>query len=240
VRLLGLHEIHIWCLNTDVDATTLASLSSTLSAAEHLQARRFHFAIDAQRFVARRGLVRATLASYLAIVPGKLTFSNRAHGKPMLSADITSRLHFNYSFSDQLLLLAVSNDYEVGIDIEVTRQVPEVRQIAAQNFSVAEQQALAHKHYAPDTFFSCWTAKEAVIKALGTGLSRPLHDFSTLTENGSMQHELHVHDEHRAEMQRIRLFALSTPSQSHATLAVLLPVGAAEPQVLLQTSSSRN
>ncbi len=229
----GSNEIHFWHLSADVDASTLAMLQATLSEVERSQAQRFNFEIDTHRFTARRGLVRTVLAKYLHSAPHALTFDLGNHGKPLLSSITDKPLHFNYSYSGEALLLAVSESYEVGIDIETPRPIAEASEIALQNFSPAEQQILANVSQVIDTFFTCWTAKEAVIKALGTGLSRPLNDFTTLTEAGTLQHELTVHDSDHARLQRIRLCNVPAPGLYRATLAVLL-AASQEPVVIEQ------
>jgi len=224
---IGPGEIHVWNLNADVDAATLTELQATLSTEELQQAKGFRFAIDSRRYVSRRGLVRATLANYTASSPQTLTFELGKHGKPLLAptgADYS--LHFNYSYSGAALLLAVSANYEIGIDIEAIRAVPEIREIAMQNFSRAEQQILAQRNYALDTFFTCWTAKEAVIKALGSGLSRPLDDFTTLTLDGGLPSQLQLHDYDRKQLQFLKLCSVTTLTDHHATLAVMMPAAA--------------
>jgi 4'-phosphopantetheinyl transferase len=226
----GSNEIHFWHLSADVDASTLATLQATLSELERTQAQRFHFEIDTRRFIARRGLVRTVLAKYLDSAAQALAFDLGIHGKPLLASAITTKpLHFNYSYSGEALLLAVSERYELGVDIEAPRSIAEASEIALQNFSPAEQRILANVTQVTETFFTCWTAKEAVIKALGSGLSRPLNDFTTLTDTGALQRELNVHDGDRGRLQRIRLLDVPAPNFRRATLAVLLPSVGQEP-----------
>ena len=52
-------------------------------------------------------------------------------------------------------------------------------QLARRNFSALERAALEALPAAdqPAAFFSCWTRKEAFVKALGEGLSHPLDAF---------------------------------------------------------------
>lgn len=144
-----------------------------LSADEHIRAARFHFERDAHRWRTGRSLLRQTLGDYLRADPKTLRFENGPFGKPYLP---NSRLRFNASHSGAVLLLAFAWDQEVGVDVECLRDdfVPE--ELAVQVFSAREQAALrqtapAERHAA---FLSQWTAKEAYVKALGTGLSFPL------------------------------------------------------------------
>ncbi|MBA3915977.1 MAG: 4'-phosphopantetheinyl transferase superfamily protein, partial [Acidobacteriales bacterium] len=86
---------------------------------------------------------------------------------------------FNVSHSGGMILVAVASDRRVGVDIERVRSDFDVVQIAERFFSPAEHAAL-RKVPLPgkaEAFFRCWTRKEAFIKALGEGLSHPLHQF---------------------------------------------------------------
>lgn len=84
-----------------------------------------------------------------------------------------SRNDFNISHTGNLVVCAMANDNTIGIDVE--RPVPMEIEDFNRQFSAAEW---AHIHHSPDplrTFFEYWTAKEAVLKASGTGLTDELH-----------------------------------------------------------------
>ena len=160
--------VHVWRFDLDGE-----SWPELLSADEHARAARFHFQRDARRWRAGRSLLRRTLGDYLHADPKALRFETGPFGKPCLG---NSHLRFNVSHSGAVLLLAVAWDQEVGIDVERLRTdfVPE--ELAPQVLSAQEQEAL--RRIAPAercaAFLSQWTAKEAYVKALGTGLSFPL------------------------------------------------------------------
>jgi 4'-phosphopantetheinyl transferase len=65
------------------------------------------------------------------------------------------------------------------VDVEQIRQNFDHEAIASRFFSRQEQQQLAALPAAERYrgFFRCWTRKEAYIKAEGSGLSLPLHQF---------------------------------------------------------------
>jgi 4'-phosphopantetheinyl transferase len=73
--------------------------------------------------------------------------------------------------------LAVSREREIGVDIEAVRPIED--DIAGQYFSPREVAALRalpeSEHLA--AFYRCWTRKEAIVKAIGEGLSHPLTSF---------------------------------------------------------------
>src|SRR5204863_6423647 len=82
-------------------------------------------------------------------------------------------IHFNVAHSEGLALYAFTRVGEVGIDVEFMRDLPDWEQVAEAAFSSYE---LAQLRACPaerrrDEFFRAWTRQEAVLKALGTGLS---------------------------------------------------------------------
>ena len=112
------------------------------------------------------------------VSPEQLTFVYGPQGKPALHG-AGEGVQFNLSHSRELALLAVTTLPAVGIDIEWMRPLDDMMGIAARFFAAGERARLAEmpaaqRHHA---FFDCWTRKEAYIKAIGEGLSRPLHQF---------------------------------------------------------------
>jgi 4'-phosphopantetheinyl transferase len=152
-------------------------LHAQLSEEERERAGRFVFPADQRRYGAAHGQLRQVLAAYLGGSPAQLAFHLGPQGKPRLAA--RSELSFNLSHSGDLGLLAVSFGREVGIDTEAIRPVPDLDGLVARCFSGSERSALASvpEELRLTVFFEAWTRKEAFLKALGDGLSRPLQSF---------------------------------------------------------------
>lgn len=79
-------------------------------------------------------------------------------------------LHFNLSHSGNYAA-AVLSDSEVGCDIQKKENV-DIR-IAERFFSAGEAEYVRNT----DDFFRIWALKESFIKAVGRGLSIPIHSF---------------------------------------------------------------
>lgn len=170
------HHVHIWRLSLDLSTDSVKSIESTLSADELERVVRFHFQVDKNRFIVAHGILRTLLGRYLHCDPTELTFSLNQYGKPSL---VNSTLEFNLSHSGNFALIAVTQGRKVGVDVERIRQGISSHVIAQQYFSkseVAELQSLPLEQREA-AFFTCWTRKEAYIKAQGLGLSLPLESF---------------------------------------------------------------
>jgi 4'-phosphopantetheinyl transferase len=170
--------IDVWVIGLDVEEPRRRELEQVLSEDERTRARRFHFDRDRHRFIVGRGAVRTILGDYLALPPESLRFSYSENGKPGLSG-ISTHLRFNLSHSDRWGLLAVTEGREIGADIERIRPEVETDKLAERFFSANERAALRLMS-APDraaAFYRGWACKESLLKAWGTGLSRPLNSF---------------------------------------------------------------
>lgn len=114
-------------------------------------------------------IVRTLLAHYAERPVDSLTIEYDALGKPAL---VDVDLHFNLSHSGERWLVGISRDQPLGVDIESGRKERSVLELADRFFAPSEASAL---RAIPDTnrrraFLDLWSCKEAVVKALGTGL----------------------------------------------------------------------
>ena len=173
-------EIHSWCASLDVPPETSARLYTTLTPDERTRSARFRFERDQQRFIVARGVLRDLLGRYLQIQPGKISFVYNAFGKPDLGPEFANRLKFNLSHSAGLALIAIATASNVGIDLEYIRRQSDYADIARRFFSAPEVDYLIAlpSHLYAEAFFSCWTKKEAYLKACGGSLAIPLNSVS--------------------------------------------------------------
>jgi len=164
----------------DIDAAELGLCKSVLNDAEVARATRFVNQRLTDRFCVARGNMRRILSAYVSAPPSALEFETNKQGKPRLA----SGPHFNLSHSQGTAALAVCADRAVGVDIEYWRPVEEG--VAHRFFSPAEILELASVPaggFEPG-FFRAWSRKEAVIKAVGLGLSMPLSSFDVTLSDG--------------------------------------------------------
>ncbi|WP_434628787.1 4'-phosphopantetheinyl transferase family protein [Chromobacterium sp. CV08] len=142
-----------------------------LSPDERRHAGRFVRPRDGARYAAARNALRHLLAAALDADPAALEFASEGGGKPWLPAH--PELGFNLSHSGDAALVALARGLRLGVDLEQRRRDGrelEWRGIAESYFSARERLALAGGD-ATRRFLRMWTAKEAVLKAIGSGLS---------------------------------------------------------------------
>ena len=176
--ILSTEDVHVWKASLVRNPSELDSLRQTLTPDEQKRADRFRFEIHRDRFIIGRGVLRAILGRYLNRHPNQLRFQYTSYGKPILSSE-TENLRFNLSHSHDLALYAVTRRREIGVDVEFIRKDVNLLGIAKRFFSAQEYsqlQALSESSQL-QTFFDCWTRKEAFIKAKGEGLLLALDQF---------------------------------------------------------------
>lgn len=187
--------VDVWRTALDQEDETLQSFRRTLEAHELERAGRFHFEKHRRHFIVARGFLRSVIARYLATQPESLRFVYGSYGKPALEGEPT--LRFNLSHSNEVALLAVTLEADVGVDVEHIRADFASEDIARRFFSRAEVEifnALA-KEEQVTAFFKCWTRKEAYIKAIGKGLSQPLDAFDVTLAPGTPAALLRAEDD---------------------------------------------
>lgn len=181
---ISAQNIDIWLAFYDEisDETLLPAMLELLTDGERRQQTRFYFADDRKRYLVTRAMARTVLSCYACIDPSAWVFSENAYGRPVIANrhDDTAGLCFNISHSRGLIVLAVTRNRELGVDVEniVAREVS--INIADRFFSPIEVMELAGvaRERSLGRFFEYWTFKESYIKARGMGLSLPLDKFS--------------------------------------------------------------
>ena len=147
------------------------AMQSCLSEEEQHKASRFVFERDRQRYLSAHVKLRRLLGDALALPPEKLDFGAGPFGKPYLRNRVICA--FNLSHSEDLAVVLIAKQGEVGIDIEMLRPMPDALALADRNFSRTECISLRAVDPAVRdlAFLTGWTRKEACLKAIGSGLS---------------------------------------------------------------------
>ena len=143
---------------------------SLLDATENERARRFAFDRDRHRYVQAHAAMRRLLGAALGQPAAQLRFNADGFGKPTLAG---GTLHFNLSHGGEHGALAISPARPVGVDIEPWRPMNDALTVGAGVYAAQEMQgwAQAPADVLDGWFLRLWTRKEALLKAIGLGLS---------------------------------------------------------------------
>jgi 4'-phosphopantetheinyl transferase len=177
-RDLGAPRCEVW------QARPSSRFADALTAAERARHDRLRRDADRDRFATGRALARNALAAELGLDPDAVRLRAQCptcggpHGKPSLPG-APADLDFSIAHAGDRVLVAVARGAPVGIDVE---QVGETGDLAAEQAGVltrAERDVLGATpaDLRAAAFFAYWTRKEAVLKALGTGLLTPMAEL---------------------------------------------------------------
>lgn len=169
-------EVHLWAGDLDLPTEHVIRGYELLTGNEKLQANRYRFERDRNRFVIARSLMHRLLGEYLGLEPGEIRFEKNAWGKPFLEGD---PVHFNLSHSGNQYILAISLE-PVGVDIEHFRYEADLAPMAELVFSPAELEHWSPLESKVLAFFRIWTRKEALLKAIGCGITEHCPDVTVL------------------------------------------------------------
>lgn len=177
-------EVHVWQASLDREGAEVSRLRGLLAADERARADRFRFERDRSRYTVGRGVLRILLGRYLDLPAQDVAVEYGSFHKPRLA---DGRLWFNVSHSGPLAMFAFTTAGEVGIDVELDDRDFAQERIAERFFSPAEVSALRSlpQPLQPLGFLTCWTRKEAFIKARGDGMSLALDSFDVTLDPGA-------------------------------------------------------
>jgi 4'-phosphopantetheinyl transferase len=144
-------------------------LVALLDGHERDRLDRFHRPADRARYLAAHALTRLVLADAVGTPAGALVFDRTCrcgaqHGKPVLPGGPG----FSLTHAGDLVGVAVHGEGAVGLDVERIRPLGDLAAMAAH--ACSPQESVADE----DAFFTLWTRKEALLKAVGTGLATPM------------------------------------------------------------------
>jgi 4'-phosphopantetheinyl transferase len=172
---LPAEELHVWHASLERPPQTAQRMAQLLAPEERRRADAYRFERHRSRFIVARALLRILLAGYTQAAPDELRLHYGEFDKPLL----IDGPWFNLSHSGNVALYAFSSVGEVGVDVELFDEGVTGEGVAERFFSTAEVDALRSlpAHLRPRAFLTCWTRKEAFIKARGDGLNLPLDSF---------------------------------------------------------------
>ncbi|MHC9237349.1 4'-phosphopantetheinyl transferase family protein [Pseudooceanicola sp. 502str34] len=173
-------DLYFWPLTGDD-----CGYRACLSPDEVARADRFVRPGHGASFTIGRGRLREILGQYTGQPADALRFDYNAEGKPSLAGGPLFNLSHAGGWAALAVCAAPPEGLLLGLDIEAHREVEPM--VAARFFSPNEVAAMPEVGSAAwqGAFFRIWTRKEAVVKAVGPGLSMPLSDFDVTQAPGA-------------------------------------------------------
>lgn len=154
---------------TNVQDWDIDFLKRSLSNDELEKIQQIRHPLTLKQKIVNRALLKSLLMNHYGIKQEDLIFSYNERGKPMLRSHPS--LYFNASHANEIVLIGISTSGLIGVDIEWVQKDLDEDAIAKSFFSTDEYCAyIQYKVSHRKAFYHFWTAKEAVIKALGKGL----------------------------------------------------------------------
>lgn len=221
-----------------------AAYDAWLNPDEQARARRFRNPLDSDRFTTARALVRAALGRRTGTLPAGVDVRTHPRhstspGRPFVAGGPS----FSISHAGALVLVAVlegtgdtrvgvdggvDGGVEVGVDVESLAAVTGNLHDLAGAVSPREEPATG---WTPLTFTRTWVRREAVLKAVGTGLLAPRDDL-VLSPGDRPAAVLHSAGA-LPPPSRLHLIDLGQSGGHLAALALCSPAPVATPEVVL-------
>ena len=188
--------VRLWTMNLNGLELPPPEWLELLDEEERLHCQRFRQEIDRLAYIAAHALLRNTLSHTLTIPPAALIIAHDKRGKPFLNMRENGAIGISLSHTAGMVAVVISEAGKVGVDVEaVNQQIILKDDLSAFGVSHEEAQGLASltEPARSQAFFDLWTAREAVAKADGRGLSLPFSliqidrstNMATIQENGN-------------------------------------------------------
>lgn len=168
----GWHGAQLWCCNLDNPQVLSNCDESFLDSDELQRAQRLHSPRQRQLLIRRRALRRFLLGQFLETPPQEICFAENDYGKPRLSSPALARCEFSTSHSENVFAMAIAEESEIGVDVEVLQPDWDLKSVATMYL---EQEQLRQLEKLPQLeqqkqFLRFWSLREAFAKASGDGI----------------------------------------------------------------------
>jgi 4'-phosphopantetheinyl transferase len=156
-------------------------LMSFINIRDKLKAEKLSIEEDRYTSLICHSLLRLILSRKLNTDHASLEILNEGRNKPRLKGN---SIFFNISHTRDSFVFAISERSEIGIDLEKVDRNIDFMSIAKKFFSNDEYAFILKKpEDSRNRFFLLWTRKEAVLKAMGTGIISSLSHVEVMEKN---------------------------------------------------------
>lgn len=165
ISLAPFDEGLFWLLNLEqIEKKETEEARDFLDDAALNRSERLRFEEDRSKEIITQAALRFYLAKMTNQKPRDIEILRNAYGKPFLQ---NHPLHFNLSHSKYYAFIGCHPHKPIGVDIEPIRNISDMLKVSDSFLHPSEKEQLLDNC----SFFSLWCAKEAILKAKGTGFS---------------------------------------------------------------------
>lgn len=150
---------------------------------ERNRVNEFYFETSKLRFIVSRGMLRILLSYYTNISSSNIDFCTNKYGKLFLKN--YPELQFNMSYSNKIICYAFTLFHPLGVDVEWKNPDFDISTVIEFVLTPTEQKFFmgANLEEKSSIFYEIWSKKEALVKAIGVGLSYPIHTIDVIHVN---------------------------------------------------------
>lgn len=170
------NDLHIWqCDYSQFDNAFLLNNWHHLSYDEQTYANKYLPQNNRKCYLFTRILIRLILSEYEPVRPSDWLFRRTKYKRLKVYNRFSKnpRLSFNISHSNTMIVVALTTNNTIGIDVESYNLGKDYSLILESTFSMMER-ARSLSNITEKNFIEHWTLKEAFCKAIGKGLNVPL------------------------------------------------------------------
>ena len=171
---IGDADVKVYTASLLADDAQLDRAVALLSRHEHERFSSYSNGVVARRFAVGRAVLREMLGALQSLAPASLRLVDGEFGNPALAGGGARQLWFSVAHCDDLLLVALSRQGEVGVDVERTRPIDCWERVADRTLAPSERsqlvRAVERGEGADQVFLRHWCRVEAELKAIGCGI----------------------------------------------------------------------
>jgi 4'-phosphopantetheinyl transferase len=177
--------VEIWLIDVETLEDEFHAGYLQLSPAERTRLESLHFERDRNLYLASHMFLRNVLCIHQNKDPADWQFEANIFGRPAIvqpQIPISDRLQFSLSHSHEIIAVAITYGWQLGVDVERTKRLIDIDLLAPSVLSNSEKHWFSQlKQSEQERAFIClWTIKESLLKAYGVGLSESFKKISIL------------------------------------------------------------
>lgn len=177
-------SIILYTCSLNIQREQIPVLFQYLTPKERDIANAYKTRVLTENYVISHSILRQILSHHTNMSVHEIEFIFGEYGKPYIKNN-SQHIQFNMSHSKDMLCIVVTKDKEIGVDIEFKNSDLDIEELQHLVLSVREKvymDTLSSQTAKQNLFYHIWTLKEAIIKAMGIGLSYPITEINLIDD----------------------------------------------------------